>query len=194
MLEADEILSMALIEGSRPRSLFDPVAKRRRATIYMARELGIMLPSCNGESGQEMSIYMLKTPEQVTARDDYMVYLGTQEIADPPSLADQHALSLRMSAIIGFENPEMQSINHHLTGISIKRAGRASDDPWKEEDWDMELDASDNPLKVSSIFTRLSKMTHNSVCLDPVSGDSRGPESSAHLVAVSHEAVQEEAT
>jgi len=182
-LGTDMALSTVLLRGSRSPSQSPEEVRRRVATIGIAHRLGIMLPSCTEEPPDAMSLRMLKTPEQVTARDDYVSLLGTQENADPPSLADQHALSIRLSAIIGFEDPEMQSINHHLTGISIKRAGRASDDPWKEEDWDMELIASDNPLKVSSIFTRLSRMTHNTVCLDPVSGDSRGPEGSAHLVA-----------
>jgi hypothetical protein len=155
------------------------------ATTRLAQRLGIMQTPCDEQDPAEMSIVMLDTPDQARARDAWWSRCKPSVNSGTPTFANQHAESKLLSDLCRSIDPDkVRPIDHHLNNLSIQRAAippRTMDNGvlrgaiWPDEYWNKPgpPDASKNPLQVSTIHKNLSRMSSNTVFLDPVSLQSR---------------------
>lgn len=164
----------ALLEGSEAVSHSPEASARRTAAINMAHQLDIMQPPCDGQAEDEMSVYLMDTPKQVEARDEWWSRHDGIETSGDILMVDRHVESGLVCAMFGYEDPEMQSIYNHLSELHISHVGRTGEaETWCDEDWDREgqSDSSGHPLKLSTIHAKLTKMSSNTVFLGAVSHD-----------------------
>jgi hypothetical protein len=178
-------LTLALLEGYENGSRASEAPERRTASIAVAHELDIMLPSYDGEESDVVdsdvhdpdlvSLRFANRPDQIAARDAWFDFFHHNDTAGELTMAKRFEESMILNRVVGFDTPETLSIAHHLWRDFFAQDNAGEGVTLGDADWDRpgDLDEHGVPWTLSRVHTRLRELTHNAIYLPAVSSQPR---------------------
>lgn len=158
---ASDATHLTMVECASVITDMEDLERKDEFALGLARDMGIMLPSCPGQSTDVAQIVYLQTEEQKDSRDNLLSLAKESDLFQVPTLAQKYRLSINRSSVLGTGTPMLESCHDVLEKV------RLVFHPSSIMNWGME--GVPTQSQFTAVYDQLRAASHQLICVDPVS-------------------------